>query len=195
MRTKMKALKQAIETQGRILNDDVLKVDAFLNHQIDCDLMQQVGETFYEHFKDKNITRVITIESSGIAPSLYAAQKLAVPLVFIKKAQPSTMQNAVSECVFSFTKNKHYTICMDKTFCNENDNVLFIDDFLANGEAFRATESLIHQCGANVAGVGIVIEKAFQKGHQYLIDKGYDFIALASIAGMQNGKIIWNDER
>lgn len=187
----MNKLKSAVEAQGRIISDEVLKVDSFLNHQVDCSLVMEMAEQFYEHFKDKNVTKVVTIESSGIAPSFATACKFNVPMIFIKKAQPSTMQNPVSHEVFSFTKNKHYTICMEKDYLTANDNVLFIDDFLANGEAFKAAEVLIKECGANISGVGIVIEKAFQKGHQYILDNGYDLCALASIASIKDKKITW----
>ena len=101
------------------------------------------------------------------------------------------MQDPVSCQVFSFTKNKYYPICMERQYLSEEDNVLFIDDFLANGEAFKAAENLIKECGANISGVGIVIEKAFQKGHKYIVDAGYDFCALASIASIKDKKITW----
>ncbi len=190
----MKALKDAIETRGHFISDEVLKVDSFLNHQIDCALVDEMGKEFYEHFKDKGITKVITVESSGIAPAYAAAIRLNVPLIFIKKTQPSTMQNPAFSQVFSFTKNKTYPICLEKEYVTENDKVLFIDDFLANGEAFKGTEDLIAQTGATIVGVGMVIEKAFQKGHAYIIEKGYDLHALASIAQVKNKKIEWADE-
>lgn len=189
----MKTLKKAIEEQGMMLNDDVLKVDRFVNHQINCQLMKEVGEAFYEHFKDKHITKILTIESSGIAPSVFCGCCFDVPVVFIKKAQPSTMLNPVSAEVFSFTKNKHYTVCLEKDFLNENDHVLFIDDFLANGEAFKAAESLVEQCNATIEGVGILIEKTFQAGHDYIVNKGYDLCSLAPIRTMKNGKITWDE--
>ncbi|MBM6810386.1 xanthine phosphoribosyltransferase [Faecalitalea cylindroides] len=187
----MKSLKDAIEQKGLIISDEVLKVDSFLNHQIDCPLVMKMADEFYEHFKDKKITKIVTIESSGVAPSFATACRFGVPMVFIKKAQPSTMQDPVSCQVFSFTKNKYYPICMERQYLSEEDNVLFIDDFLANGEAFKAAENLIKECGANISGVGIVIEKAFQKGHKYIVDAGYDFCALASIASIKDKKITW----
>lgn len=187
----MKALKNAIETRGHFINDEVLKVDSFLNHQIDCELVDEMGKEFYEHFKDKGITKVITIESSGIAPAYAAAIRLGVPMVFIKKAQPSTMQDPLSAQVFSFTKNKTYTICLESEYLDENDKVLFIDDFLANGEAFKGAEVLMTQKNVTITGVGIVIEKSFQKGHQYIVNKGYDLCALASIADVKDKKITW----
>ena len=127
----MKSLKDAIEQKGLIISDEVLKVDSFLNHQIDCPLVMEMADEFYEHFKDKKITKIVTIESSGVAPSFATACRFGVPMVFIKKAQPSTMQDPVSCQVFSFTKNKYYPICMERQYLSEEDNVLFIDDFLA----------------------------------------------------------------
>ena len=170
----MKALKNAIETRGHFINDEVLKVDAFLNHQIDCSLVDEMGNEFYEHFKNKGITKVVTIESSGIAPAYATAIRLNVPLIFIKKTQPSTMIDPAFAEVFSFTKNKTYPICIEKEYLKKGDKVLFIDDFLANGEAFKGTENLIAQAQAEIVGVGMVIEKAFQKGHAYIAEKGYD---------------------
>lgn len=187
----MEKLKQAIETQGRCISDDILKVDSFLNHQIDCQLMYEIGEEFYNHFKDKGITKVVTIETSGIAPSFACALKMNVPLIFIKKTKPSTMTDPVFVDAYSFTKQQTYTVCLEKNFVNENDKILFIDDFLANGEAFKACEQLISQTGGSIEGVGIVIEKRFQKGHDYIVNKGYDLLTLASIAEIKDKKITW----
>ena len=178
----MKALKNAIETRGHFINDEVLKVDAFLNHQIDCSLVDEMGNEFYEHFKNKGITKVVTIESSGIAPAYATAIRLNVPLIFIKKTQPSTMIDPAFAEVFSFTKNKTYPICIEKEYLKKGD------------KAFKGTENLIAQAQAEIVGVGMVIEKAFQKGHAYIAEKGYDLLALASIAGVKNKKITWADE-
>lgn len=187
----MNKLKQVILEQGKLIDDDILKVDRFLNHQIDCSLVKEMGEAFWQHFKEKPITKIVTIETSGIAPSIFCGLLFNVPVIFIKKTQPSTMQDPVFSEVFSFTKQKTYTVCLEKEFLTEDDHVLFIDDFLANGEAFHGAEKLIEQCGATIEGVGIVIEKAFQAGHQYIIDQGYDLYALASIASMKEGTIVW----
>ncbi len=185
----MEALVKAIQERGQCITDDILKVDSFVNHQIDCALMDQIGEEFFNRYKDKNITKVVTIETSGIAPSYATALRLGVPLVFIKKTLPSTMQNPVYAKVFSFTKNKEYTVCLEKDFIQEDDNILFIDDFLANGEAFKSAEELIEKCNAKIYGVGILIEKRFQKGHDYIVNKGYDFYPLASINKIENKEI------
>ncbi|NCC55256.1 MAG: xanthine phosphoribosyltransferase [Erysipelotrichia bacterium] len=185
----MEHLKQAIRERGALISEDIIKVDAFLNHQIDPQLVNEMGDCFYDHFKEKGITKVVTIESSGIAPALLCAMKLNVEMIFIKKTNPSTMQNPLCASVHSFTKNKTYQVCIDKTYLNASDKVLFIDDFLANGEAFKGAEQIIQQSGATIVGVGIVIEKAFQKGHRYILEKGYDLHCLASIASTKNGLI------
>lgn len=185
----MKLLENAILDKGKILENDILKVDAIINHQIDPQLMEALGNEFYEHFKDKQITKVLTVESSGIAPALMCALKLNVPLVFLKKALPSTMINPLTSEVFSYTKNKHYTLCMEKEFLDDQDRILFIDDFLANGEAFRGVENIVNQTNASIVGVGILIEKSFQVGHEYIVNKGYDLYSLADITSFKNGLI------
>lgn len=185
----MELLEKAILEKGKILKGNILKVDTIINHQIDPILMDEMGKEFYEYFKKYNITKVLTVESSGIAPALMTAIRFNVPLVFLKKTTPSTMLNPVTSEVFSFTKNKTYTLCMEKDFVNENDNILFIDDFLANGEAFKGVENIIAQTDAKIAGVGIIIEKSFQKGHDYILNKGYDLYSLANIKSFKDGKI------
>lgn len=185
----MDLLKQAILDQGIIINENILKVDAILNHQIDPLLMDAIAQSFYEYFKEKGITRVITIESSGIAPALLCALKLNVPLTFLKKDVPSTMRQPLTATVTSFTKNKTYTLCADASYIHKTDRVLFIDDFLANGEAFKGAEDLIIQVGATIIGIGIVIDKAFQSGKAYIKEKGYDYHCLASIASMKKNAI------
>lgn len=190
----MKELKEAIENKGIFLSDDILKVDTFLNHQIDIELMDLMGQAFADHFKDKGITKVVTVETGGIAPGYAAARALGVPLIFTKKTEPNTMLDPVYSEVFSYTKKKHYTICMEKDYLHKEDKVLFIDDFLANGEAFKGIEELMEQTGASIAGVGICIEKAFQKGHAYITSRGYDLYSLAPIATVKDRKITWADE-
>jgi xanthine phosphoribosyltransferase len=185
----MKLLIETIQKQGKILNGNILKVDDFINHQIDPKLMDEIGNEFFKHFKDKGITKVLTVEASGIAPAFMCALKLNVPLVFLKKTLPSTMTQPVTAEVFSYTKNKSYTLCMEKRFINENDQILFIDDFLANGEAFKGVESIIKQTNAQILGVGILIDKTFQQGHRYILEQGYDLYSLAKIKSFENGEI------
>lgn len=191
----MQSLKEAIEQKGTIINDEIVKVDSFLNHQVDPVLVDEMGASFYAHFKHKQITKVVTVESSGIAPALMCALRLQVPMIFIKKANPSTMVNALSTTVHSFTKNKTYTMCLEEGYLTKEDNVLFIDDFLANAEAFKGVEELLSKTQSTLVGVGIVIEKAFQKGHQYILDQGYDLYALASIKSISGGKIDFCEEQ
>lgn len=185
----MKLLIDAIKSRGRILHNNILKVDEIINHQVDPVLMNAIGDEFYNHFKDKNITKVVTVESSGIAPAILTALKLNVPLLFLKKTQPSTMLDVVTAEVYSYTKNKNYTLCLEKRFINNNDNILFIDDFLANGEAFKGVEKIITEVGAKIVGVGILIDKSFQEGHNYIMNKGYDLYSLAQIISFEDGVI------
>lgn len=189
----MKLLQEAIEQRGTIINDDILKVDSFLNHQIDCELMEKIGAEFADYFKNRGITKIITIESSGIAPAVFAGLKMKLPVIFLKKSEPSTMKDPVYTEAFSFTKNRKYTLCMERNCLNSNDVVLFIDDFLANGQAFISAENLIHQCHARIEGIGIVIEKSFQKGRKLIEEKEYDIYSLARIQDMKDNTIIWTE--
>lgn len=184
----MNKLEQYIKENSRIINGGILKVDSFLNHQVDPLLMEEIGQELYDYFKKYPINKVVTIETSGIAPALMCAYRFKVPMVFIKKAIPSTMSDAYNAEVFSFTKNKTYHICISKEFLTEDDHILFIDDFLANGEAFSGVEKICKEAHATIEGVGIVIDKAFQKGHQLILDKGYDLYSLAQIVALdENG--------
>ena len=185
----MKVLVDAILEKGQILEGNILKVDTIINHQIDPVLMDQIGDEFYNYYKDKGITKVVTVESSGIAPALMTALKLNVPLLFLKKTLPSTMGNPLTSEVFSYTKNKHYTLCAERNFIDDNDKILFIDDFLANGEAFKGVEEIVGQTNAELVGIGILIEKSFQAGHDYIVNKGYDLYSLANIVSFENGVV------
>lgn len=177
----MKLLKDRILAEGRALSDSVLKVDGFLNHQVDADLMQAVGRDFCEHFKDYGITRVLTIESSGIAPAVYTAQALKVPMVILKKQTSKTLNGQVFQTnITSFTKGTSYELTLSRDYIHRDDRVLIIDDFLANGEA--AT-------GAAVAGIGILIEKSFQNGRSRLEQAGFDVYSQARIARLGEGII------
>lgn len=189
----MKLLQEAIEKRGIILNDNILKVDSFMNHQIDPQLMFEIGKEFADHYRNQEITKIVTIESSGIAPAVFTGLAMNLPVVFLKKSEPSTMIDPVYVESFSFTKNRKYTLCMESSMLEQGDKILFIDDFLANGQAFESFESLMGKCGATIAGIGIVIEKSFQKGRKTIEDKGYDIYSLARIQSMENGKINWID--
>lgn len=189
----MKLFVDVIKEKGRVLNGNILKVDTIINHQIDPVLMDKIGDEFYHYFKEKRITKVLTVESSGIAPALMTALKLNVPVLFLKKAQPSTMANPLTAEVFSYTKNKQYTLCAERNYIADNDKILFIDDFLANGETFKGVETIVSQTNAKIVGIGILIDKSFQKGHEYIVNKGYDLFSLVNIKSFENGIIEFED--
>ncbi|MGY1461326.1 xanthine phosphoribosyltransferase [Bacillus toyonensis] len=186
----MKVLQEKILNEGKVLSGDVLKVDAFLNHQIDPVLMQEVGKEFAKRFKEENITKIVTIESSGIAPAVMAALELGVKVIFARKRKSLTLQdNMYVANVYSFTKQETNEISLSRTHIDENDRVLIIDDFLANGQAALGLMSLVEQAGASIAGIGIVIEKAFQDGGKKLREQGVRVESLAEIASLDNGTV------
>ena len=171
----MKILEDMILERGIAVNEDILKVDSFVNHQVDPELMKNIGDEFANHFKGQGITKVATIESSGIAPALMTALALNVPMLILKK-QPSKIlnQDLYQTVVTSYTKGTSYELTLSKNFISENDHVLIIDDFLANGEAATGAIRLIRKAHATIAGVGILIEKSFQPGYEKLTEQGID---------------------
>lgn len=186
----MKILEDMILERGIAVNEDILKVDSFVNHQVDPELMKNIGDEFAEHFKGQGITKVATIESSGIAPALMTALALNVPMLILKK-QPSKIlnQDLYQTVVTSYTKGTSYELTLSKNFISENDHVLIIDDFLANGEAATGAIRLIRKTHATIAGVGILIEKSFQPGYEKLTEQGIDVYSLARIAKLGEGVI------
>lgn len=186
----MKILEDMILERGIAVNEDILKVDSFVNHQVDPELMKNIGDEFAEHFKGQSITKVATIESSGIAPALMTALALNVPMLILKK-QPSKIlnQDLYQTVVTSYTKGTSYELTLSKNFISENDHVLIIDDFLANGEAATGAIRLIRKAHATIAGVGILIEKSFQPGYEKLTEQGIDVYSLARIAKLGEGVI------
>ncbi|MDC2865697.1 xanthine phosphoribosyltransferase [Bacillus sp. BP-3] len=186
----MKLLQEKIMSEGKVLSGDVLKVDAFLNHQIDPVLMQEMGKEFAKRFKDDKITKIVTIESSGIAPAVMAALQFGVTVVFARKRKSLTLQdNMYTAKVYSYTKQETNEISISKQYIHEDDCVLIIDDFLANGQAALGLMNLVEQAGATVAGIGIVIEKAFQDGGSKLRESGVRVESLAEIASLDNGTV------
>ena len=170
----MDILHKKILEHGHVLPGNVLKVDSFLNHQIDPELMLAIGKEFATRFKDAGITKVLTLESSGIAPSVMAGLELGIPVVFARKRKSLTLvENLYTATVYSYTKQTSNDISISKDYIGENDVVLVIDDFLANGQAALGLASLTEQTGATLAGIGIVIEKGFQDGGQLLKERGY----------------------
>lgn len=188
----MKTLEERILRDGQVLGENILKVDSFLTHQIDFSLMKEIGQVFAEAVKDAGITKVVTIEASGIAPAVYVAEALGLPMIFAKKAKNITMTEGILTAeVYSFTKQMTSTISIAGKFLNSDDKVLIIEDFLANGQAAKGLITIIEQAGAQVEAVGIVIEKSFQDGRQLLETDGYRVLSLARIAGFEKGQIVF----
>lgn len=187
----MKKLEERILRDGQVLGENILKVDSFLTHQVDFSLMKEIGQVFAEAVKDAGITKVVTIEASGIAPAVYVAEALGLPMIFAKKAKNITMTEGILTAdVYSYTKQVTSTISIAGKFLNSDDKVLIIDDFLANGQAAKGLITIIEQAGAQVEAVGIVIEKSFQDGRQLLETSGYRVLSLARIAGFEKGQIV-----
>lgn len=186
----MELLKQRILNDGKVIGNDILKVDAFLNHQMDVSLFNEMGKEFHKLFAHKNITKILTIEASGIGIACIAAQYFNVPVVFAKKTESRNLDaDAFLSEVFSFTKGKSYTIRVSKNYINSEDTILIIDDFLANGKAALGLADIVEQAGAKLGGIGIAIEKGFQDGGKVLRDKGFDVKSLAIVSSMGDGKI------
>ncbi|MGN1281783.1 MAG: xanthine phosphoribosyltransferase [Succinivibrio sp.] len=186
-------LVERIRKDGRCLEGGILKVDSFINHQIDPTLLQSMSIEFVRRFANREISKILTIEASGIAPAVMVGFLLNVPVVFAKKKKPSTMDNMLTTEVFSFTKNRSYTVCCSRDFINEGDNILFIDDFLANGNAAKGIIDLIKQAKANISGMGFIVEKSFQHGGDYLREQGYQVESLAIIDSLDNCTITFKE--
>lgn len=183
-------LKRKITDEGIVLSDQVLKVDSFLNHQMDPKLMMEIGKEFARLFEGSGITRVLTIESSGIAPAIMTALVLDVPLIFARKQKSLTLRDDIYvETVYSFTKKITNEITVAKKYIAADDRVLIVDDFLAHGEAAFGLAKIAEQAGAKVEGIGIVIEKAFQNGAHKLKEAGYRVESLARIASLADSRV------
>lgn len=189
----MKLLEDRILKDGHIGTDNVLKVDSFLNHQIDVSFVCELGKEFYRLFKDENITKILTIEASGIGIACLAAQYFGVPVVFAKKTKTINIySDTYNATVHSYTHKKDYDIVVSKEFLSKEDNVLIIDDFLAKGSALTALLMLIEKAGAKTAGAGIVIEKAYQGGGNLVRDMGIRVESLAKIKSIsKKGGIVF----
>jgi xanthine phosphoribosyltransferase len=192
---QMRLLEEKISTEGKVLSENVLKVDSFLNHQIDPQLMLEIGKEFARIFAGEGITKIVTIESSGIAPAVMAGLYMNVPVIFARKRKSLTLvDELLTASVHSFTKNETNEISISNKYINENDRVLIIDDFLANGEAALGLVKIVEQSGAELTGIGIVIEKSFQQGAQKLKDLGLRVESLARIASLSNGVVTFINE-
>ncbi|MEK3991777.1 xanthine phosphoribosyltransferase [Robertmurraya sp. FSL R5-0851] len=186
----MKLLQDKILQEGKVLSESVLKVDSFLNHQIDPQLMLEIGEEFARLFANEGITKILTLESSGIAPSVMTGLKLGIPVIFARKRKSLTLtDDLLTATVYSYTKQESNEISISNKFIEKGDHVLIIDDFLANGEAALGLIELVTQAGATIAGIGIVIEKSFQAGGNKLREQGWKVEPLARVESLSNGEV------
>ncbi len=191
----MKLLEDKIATEGIAIGTDILKVDMFLNHQMDVELLDEMGKEFKRLFENCGATKVVTIESSGIAIAVFVAKYMGLPALFAKKAKHKNIGDDVySANSYSFTHGREYTMVVSKKYLNKGDKVLIIDDFMAGGNACNALIDIINQAGAEVAGIGIAIEKGFQPGGKSLREKGYNVRSLAIVDSMCDGQISFRND-
>lgn len=188
----MKLLEDRIIQDGVFKEGGILKVDSFLNHQMDIELLNEIGKEFARLFKHKEITKILTVEASGIGIACIAAQYFGVPVVFAKKAQSKNLDGDIyTSKVHSYTHDKEYIIRVSKKFVTSQDKILIIDDFLANGKAIIGLMDIIKQSGADLEGCGICIEKGFQEGGDYIRKLGVDLQSLAIIDLNEKGTMIF----
>lgn len=192
----MQLLKDRIRKDGKIKEGNVLKVDSFLNHQMDVKLFQEIGKEFKRRFADEEITKILTIEASGIGIACVAAEVFDVPVVFAKKTQTKNIAGDVyTTKVESFTHGRVYDIIVSKEFLGKGDKVLLIEDFLANGKALEGLAELVTKSGAELVGAGVVIEKGFQVGGDIIRSKGIHLESLAIVESMdeKTGEVVFRD--
>lgn len=184
----MNFLEEKIMADGRVLNGDVLKVDSFLNHQIDIGIIRQIADELKRRFQGVEITKVLTIEASGIAIATMVANLYDVPVVFAKKGQTAnSIDDKYVSQAYSFTHKRHNQVFVSRPYISPTDKILIVDDFLANGEAALALIDIVSQAGATVAGLGFAIEKGYQQGGSRLRDSGYHVESIAIIEEMGEG--------
>lgn len=183
-------LRRRILEGGKCYDGGILKVDSFINHQMDPDLMMNIGEEFASIFAGSGVNKILTIEASGIAPAIMMGHVMHLPVVFVKKKQPKTMSNMLVSEVHSFTKDRKYTVCISADFLTPDDRVVFIDDFLAYGNSARGVIDLCRQAKAEIVGMGFIIEKVFQGGGDWLKREGIRVESLARVSSLDNCRII-----
>lgn len=186
----IKELIERILSEGQAINEEILKVDSFLNHQIDPDFMIAVGKEIARRFQGENVDKILTVEASGIAVALAVGLAMGVKVVYAKKKQASTQNSGVySSKLFSFTREEPVDICVSSKFLSRDNRVLIVDDFLARGQALQALMDIVRQAGAHLVGAGIVIEKRFQGGGEPLRQQGVRIESLAVIKSLKPGLI------
>lgn len=186
----MNLIEQRVLNSAQIIEGHIIKVDHFLNHKMDVELISEMANLFYEYFKEKEINKIITCEASGIGIAVICGLKFNVPIVFAKKnSRMDENPNNYQAKVFSYTKHLETQFNIDKRFLSKDDKVLIIDDFLANGEAMRGLINIIDQSQASIEGIGVVIEKGFQPGGDWLREKGHDLYSLCIIDEITDSRI------
>lgn len=191
----MEKLLNEIREQGIVLGENVLKVDSFLTHQVDPKLMSEIGKEFASRYQNKGITKIVTIEASGIAPAVFLGLELGVPVIFARKQKSLTMNSELLTAqVYSFTKQITSDISISTKFLTDEDKVLVVDDFLANGQAALGLVELCKQAGATVEAIAIVIEKSFQNGRSLLEEKGFKVDSLARIKSLEGNQVTFVEE-
>lgn len=181
----MKLLEDRIRKDGKVLSGEVLRVDSFLNHQLDVELLDELAKEWYSIFKDFGVTKILTIESSGIALATLAAKYFKVPVVFAKKSKASNIgDDFYSSKVVSYTRGQAYEVIVSKSYISASDKILLIDDFLAHGSALKVLINITERAGASIVGAGIAIEKAYQNGGEDIRSLGYRIESLAKIKYM-----------
>lgn len=191
----MQLLEDRIRKEGKVIGTDILKVDMFLNHQIDVGLIDEIAKEFFKLFKDCGVTRILTVEASGIAIAVLTAKYFNVPLVFAKKASHKNVGSDLytAEC-YSFTHGKSYTMSVSKKYLPKGEKILIIDDFLADGNAVKALMKLVNDSGSETVGVGIAIEKGFQHGGKALRESGVNLQSLAIVESMNENSITFGNQ-
>ena len=188
----METLKKRILKDGKVIDGNILQVSSFLNHMVDIQLLSDIGKEFVSIFSDYHPTKIITIEASGISIATVCALELKIPFIFVKKNYSSNIPDDVySTDVFSYTKQKSFSICVSKEFINCNDRLLIIDDFLASGSALNGIIHIIKEANATLIGVGICIEKTYQKGASNLLSQGVNLHSLVKIKSLEGGIMIF----
>lgn len=191
----MKLLQERIARDGKVLPGNIIKVDGFLNHRVDIDLLKALADEFYEVFAKDEPTIILTVEASGIALATIVAERFGLPLLFAKKAKSDNIEGGLYKSeIFSYTYKKTVNLIVSAEWLGEGDRVLVIDDFLANGEALRGVIDIAHQARAEVVGVGIAVEKGFQAGGQKLRDAGYKLHSLAIIESADENGIVFRED-
>ena len=191
----MELLKKRIQEEGKILPGNIVKVDGFLNHRVDTELMEQIAEEFKKRFDTSKVTLVLTAEASGIALATICARAMGVPMVFAKKAKSDNIEGGLYQSdIFSYTYKKKVTLLVSKDWIGADDKVLIVDDFMANGEAMRGLCDIVKEAGAELVGIGIAVEKGFQHGGDRIREAGINIQSLAIIDSADENGFVFRED-